>query len=328
MAHRRGNSRSTLRLARDHAQMQNVEARTHMSPEGTCACERARARERKRERVCVCVCVCVNLRSRVSLTCDDCVCSAHGLEMRGCPDRKQLSALTQPCPKGRKSHISRGHVLLPCVLFRAGSWAPGSHPTGQVSHPPGGLRLRAFKPQEVCWTRTRTVRCPVSLETARTPRCPLSPGLGACLDEPSCVTQFRHTSVRGSLTLCHLGHHLGFGSSWDMLHVGGPLNAPTSCHHLGNVDTCPTGAGWALRKVSTVQVGTNHGFSAFNSNAEEKKRTRHHVQQLNRDPTHVAGGSTINFLADLVVMSSRTDASDLGMLECARNPLGTFLSHT
>ena len=35
-----------------------------------------------------------------------------------------------------------------------------------------------------------------------------------------------------------------------------------------------------------------------------------------------------NFLADLVVGSGTAEASDLGMLECARNPLSKFLSHT
>ena len=42
----------------------------------------------------------------------------------------------------------------------------------------------------------------------------------------------------------------------------------------------------------------------------------------------VAEGSTINFLADLVVKSIRADASDLEMFECARNSLSTLLSQT
>ena len=60
---------------------------------------------------------------------------------------------------------------------------------------------------------------------------------------------------------------------------------------------------------------------------KRKKRTRHYVQQLNRDPTASRADQTTNFSADLVVRSNRSDASELGMIECARNPLSPFLSH-
>ena len=49
--------------------------------------------------------------------------------------------------------------------------------------------------------------------------------------------------------------------------------------------------------------------------------------ELRPRPT-IADGSTITFLANLGVKTIRADASDLGMLECTRNPLSTFVSHT
>ena len=47
-----------------------------------------------------------------------------------------------------------------------------------------------------------------------------------------------------------------------------------------------------------------------------------------RSSSTVAGGSTNNSLADLVVRSVRTDASDLRMPESTRNPPSPFLAHS
>ena len=47
-----------------------------------------------------------------------------------------------------------------------------------------------------------------------------------------------------------------------------------------------------------------------------------------RPSSTIAGGSTINFLVDLVVRSIITEASDLEKLDSTQNPLSALLSHT
>ena len=68
-------------------------------------------------------------------------------------------------------------------------------------------------------------------------------------------------------------------------------------------------------------------FHVVSSVAEKKKQRRKRGRE-GRKTAHrstVTGGSTTNFLAELVMNSNRTDASDSGMRGCSGNLLRTFL---
>ena len=64
---------------------------------------------------------------------------------------------------------------------------------------------------------------------------------------------------------------------------------------------------------------TNHGFNAFNSNARKIVQDIMYSSRTETQPSSQAD-QIIKILADLLVRTNRTDASDVEMLECARNP--------